>query len=351
LPENSLGVRLEQPAFLEGRTQGYVETGFNVYPLLYPLAPGTDPTKATVLGYAEIPSSVGLSRSFFGRRLPITLSYNYRFNVPFVYQPQNEKPAVDPIVVTYPELSIALDARNDPLQPTQGIFISMGIQKALPTLGSDVSDIRLRPEARFFWPLDNSRKIVFAARTTLGFLFPETYGGSLGSLTPDANDQHKLLFRGFYSGGPDSNRGYPYQRIGPQGPIAFLTPEADCAAAVLPDVCTLPLGGLSLWEASVELRYRFLGPWAVVLFADTSDVNIGRGSLTFTKPHLSVGPGLRYASPVGPIRVDLGYRVHGAQSLGPDAPGEPPDVTDVAPYNEDSKNVPLALSILIGEAF
>ncbi|HSC88190.1 MAG TPA: BamA/TamA family outer membrane protein, partial [Polyangiaceae bacterium] len=365
LPENSLTVRLEQPSLIEGRTLGFVETGYNVYPLLYPLADGADPKLERIIGYNEVTAQVGVSRSFWGRTLPVSLSMNWRSNFPFTYQGSlDEVPGLEPVIVAYPDLTTGLDLRDNPISPTRGIFLSNSFQIAGPFLGGVLTDVRIRPEARAFYPLDYSRKVILAARVTFGFVFPQDYGSTLtgGAVTnpldPDVvRDQHKLLFRAFYSGGPDSNRGYPYQRIGPQGPIGFLLPAgANCAAATPDPGCIRPLGGFTLWEASLELRYRFAEPWGFVWFIDASDVNAGVASINFMAPHISTGPGIRYASPIGPLRLDLGWRVPGLQQFSPQ-PGEPPDVSEVPPYYNTEEGRPenwfdaFAWQILIGEAF
>jgi outer membrane protein assembly factor BamA len=266
------------------------------------------------------------------------------------------------VVVAYPELLVDLDFRDDPISPTKGLFLSNSLQVAIPALGGQLSDVRIRPEARAYLPLDYGRKLILAARATFGFVFPQNYGDAL--LNPDAEtldadvvrDQHRLLFRAFYSGGPQSNRGYPYQRIGPQGPIGFLLPTGvDCTGnpSTVPATCILPLGGFSLWEASLELRWKFASPWGAVLFVDASDVNPGIFSVTWDAPHISVGPGLRYLSPIGPVRVDLGFRVPGLQKLS-GTPESPLDISDTAPYSEERWERwydALALQVLVGEAF
>src|SRR5690606_34698283 len=109
-------------------------------------------------------------------------------------------------------------------------------------------------------------------------------------------------------------------------------------------------GGFSLWEASVELRYRIAGPWGAVLFVDASNVTEELFTFDFMAPHISVGPGLRYQSPVGPIRVDLGMRVPGLQRLG-DTDSDFPDISEIAPYNSQNWYDGLVLHVLIGEAY
>jgi outer membrane protein insertion porin family/translocation and assembly module TamA len=219
-----------------------------------------------------------------------------------------------------------------------------------------VSDVRVRPELRVFLPL--SRRVTLATRTTVGFLFPSNYGETLApsntlAQTDPTNpavirDQHKLLFRAFYSGGPNSNRGYPYRGVGPHGPVGFLVPTGqDCGLPVdqLPAACIRPLGGLTLWEASLEVRYPIFGPLLGSTFIDASDVTRSVGEIRFNVPHMSPGLGLRYQTPVGPVRFDVGYRVPALQQIGQKdlerKEGNPGTVF----------GAPIAVNIALGEAF
>lgn len=374
--ENFATVRLEQPAFIESRTRGFVETGYNIYPLLYPLPENTDTRKERVIGYHEVTASLGASRNFFGRLLGLRLSLNWQANFPFTYQGTAESADLIDVHVTYPELITSIDLRDDPLQPTRGLYFSNSLQVAVPAIRGEPFDVRVHPELRTFIPLDRRGRVVLASRFGVGMVFPQNYGDALTHADDSAaldldnqdfiHDQQRLLFRAFYSGGPGSNRGYPYRRVGPQGAIAFLIPSTETcfqdgsggSAPVLRDACVRPLGGFTLWEASTELRFRAFDKWSFVAFVDASDVSTQVARFTFVEPHISVGPGIRYLSPVGPIRVDIGYRVPGLQKLGV-VSGEPPDVSEVAPYN-DPGGAPyddqdwynrFSLLILIGEDF
>jgi len=208
-------------------------------------------------------------------------------------------------------------------------------------------------------PIKNA---VLAARLTFGFLFPENYGGSLDAPTFDAEnegtvaDQQKLRFRAFYSGGPNSNRGYPFQGVGPHGPIGFLVPTGvDCTLprpASNPDIdpgCIRPLGGLTLWEASLEARipFPFDAPLDGVLFVDASDITRSVLRLRTNVPHLSPGFGLRYGTPIGPVRLDVGWRLPSAQALGK---SELPD-DEGRPGQPILGFFPGAVHLAIGEAF
>jgi outer membrane protein insertion porin family/translocation and assembly module TamA len=121
---------------------------------------------------------------------------------------------------------------------------------------------------------------------------------------------------------------------------------ADECDATSPDfdeaTCELPLGGLTLWEASLELRYPIMGPLSGATFCDSSDVAPDQLSFRFDRPHLSCGLGGRYETPIGPLRLDAGYRIPGMQTLGSDeGEGDPPTLF----------GVPMTIHIGIGEAF
>ena len=370
-PENFFSVRIEQPGFLEARTKGFHEGGYNIYPLLYVQDSKTDTKEDLVVGYNELTTAVGLSRSFFKNALETTLSLHWQGNFPFTYETpesgaENPNSLID-VQVIYPELYTRFQFLDDPIQPTRGVAFSNSIQVATG-LFNTLSDVRIRPEIRTFVPLDKRHKVVLASRFGVGMVLAANYGSALDptdpSLSPDQQetvieDQQKMIFRAFYSGGPGSNRGYPYREVGPQGPIAFLLPnDVDCVADPNNSTCLRPLGGFTMWEASTELRFRFAKSWSAVVFVDASDVSSQKLVFNFKQPHLSVGPGIRYHSPFGPVRLDWGFRVPGMQSLK-SAPNEPRDVSHVPPYDEDGASPyddvkwfkRFAVNILIGEDF
>jgi outer membrane protein assembly factor BamA len=365
LPENRLRAELRQPSFLEGRTTGFLATSYNIYPLLYPLPEEADPEEERIIGYNEVIASAGLERSFLRHRLFVSPSYNWQANFPFTYQGDVPE-GLETVRVAFPELTGIVDLRDDPIEPSRGAYFSNSLQFAATFFGGDVTDVRVRPEARFYVPLIR-RRVVLALRATTGFLFPQDYGETLdpgNELAPRdptdprvIRDQHKLLFRAFYSGGPNSNRGYPYRGVGPHGPVGFLVPTGqNCGLApgqsvdTLPSACIRPLGGLTLWEATAEVRIHVGGPVHVATFLDASDVTRSVGQIRFDVPHISVGPGLRYMTPIGPLRLDVGYRVPGLQQLGEKElereEGTPEDLNLFG-----LARLPIAVHFALGEAF
>lgn len=332
LLENSIQAQFRQPAFIEGRTTGTINANYDIKPLLYPLPGGTDPKQERIVGYQTVSTSFGLERKWFfpSRRLPgsitIAPSYNWVANFPFTYQ--SDLPAgLANVRVAYPALVSTFDFRDDPVNPHKGVYFTNTVQVADKIFGGSVSDTRIQPEIRAFVPI-TKKSVTLAVRTTMGFLIPRDYGKTLDPNAPTENlepeaeaarvfDQEKLLLRAFYSGGINSNRGYPLRGVGPHGSVGFLIPTGvNCSADPTRAECIRPLGGFTLWEASVELRFPIAGDLGGVAFADASDVTRDVGHVRFNVPHLSVGPGLRYQTPVGPLRLDIGYRVPGAQAIG-----------------------------------
>jgi outer membrane protein assembly factor BamA len=390
LPEERFRMQLRQPGFLEARTTGFIRPELNVFPLL--VTPNPLPS-APVVGYLEPKASVGVDRRV--SKLFTSLSYNFQVEHPFAY-PGTEPldPALSAIILSYVALVTNLDFRDDAIHPHAGIFIGNNLQFAGGIFGGNAEDLRVQPEVRVYVPL--GRRVTFASRASVGFLFP--FGGySEPQLTSPTNktvtyapcvasssikfpncytaesvkkeqesDTEIVYFRGFYSGGPNTNRGFPVRGIAPFGFVPFLSPgtasalvAAGCDPAMMPakgvpassTPCTIPIAGLSLWEWSNEFRIQVSGPFATEVFCDMGDVSPNIVDIRIDRPHLSCGLGASYDTPVGPIRLDLGYRIEPLQVLG--------YADDYAANKKDPTEgiqprigpLPLAIALGIGEAF
>jgi len=349
--ETSVRAEMSQPSFIEGRVRGILSAEYVRYPLLY--EGETDDQESNIVGFDELRGSAAAERKFFRNHFFLRTSYNIQTSFPFSYNDKQLRDGVDSVVVSFPELVATLDFRDDLLSPRKGALFRTTFQLAGHGFAGDAADVRIRPELGLYKPL--SRRVTLALRSTLGLLFPSNYASALDSSgQTDVNDpavirnQQLLLFRGFFSGGPSSNRGYAYRGVGPHGVLGFLIPnDTDCEGAPLPSRCTRrrPLGGLTLWEASLEVRFDVIGALSGALFLDASDVTNDVAELRYNFPHLSTGPGLRYDTPVGPIRVDIGYRIPGAQQLGAETP--PPEEGSPGTI----LGMPIAIHLGLGEAF
>jgi outer membrane translocation and assembly module TamA len=290
---------------------------------------------------------VGLER-WFGK-LFVSPQYALQANFPFDYI--SVTPDLFTLFISYVDLRAFLDLRNNPISPHSGAYLGAEIQYAGGPLQGDATDFKMQPEARGFIPL--GRRLTLATRASVGFLFPQNYGAAAqrryGQSTFDVDDTGRddqiLFFRGFFSGGPSSNRGYPLRGIGPRNPVPFVSPAGQSRAAAGCDPnapCDLPIGGLSLWEANVELRIVVAGPFSTAVFCDSGDVSPFEVNVRLDRPHLSCGGGARYETPVGPIRLDVGYRIPGLQHPNNAVGEKDPDTLF---------GVPIALAFGIGEAF
>jgi outer membrane protein insertion porin family/translocation and assembly module TamA len=351
LPMARLRTEFRQPGFLEARTNALLRGEINVYPLI--LSSDYDPS-ATVVGYEDLRASAGLERSLW--RIYGTLGHNVQVSNPFSYRGPLD-PDLGPVWVSYPELFLSLDLRNDRVSPHEGAYVSMDTQVA--GIGGDARDVKLQPEARGYIPI--ARRLTLAVRGTVGFLFPRNYGQTLAENAKGNSDTFPngelvhdiqiMFMRGFFSGGAGSNRGYGSRDIGPHGNVPFYNPgqvmmgtgacRSTTMSAVRGSECSLPLGGFTLWETSLELRYPLLGPLGGAVFGDASDVSPYKLNFRFDRPHLSVGLGFRYETPIGPVRVDFGYRVPGAQAADKTGEVEPATIW----------GLPIAASFGIGQVF
>ncbi len=349
LPEERLRLELRQPGFIEPRTNGFIRPEFNVQGMFTDPNP---PPNARVLGYAEARNAIGLDRTLW--KLYGAISHNLQVAYPFMYVGARD-PTLGLLIISYPELLTNFDFRDDRIHPRKGIFIGNTLQFAGGPFGGQADDIKFQPDLRGYVPI--SKRVVFASRASVGFLFPRNYGQVV--MNPQSvfdtseartRDYQLTFFRGFFSGGPTQNRGYPLRGISPQAIVPFITPEllaqqlsTTCGGSSGVD-CRTPTGGFTLWEASAELRFDVNGPLAFATFCDASDVSPQTADIRMKHLHLSCGGGARYDTPVGPIRLDVGYRIPGLQVIG----GLTPDEKEPQTF---PLGIPIAVAIGIGEAY
>ncbi|HEX3701423.1 MAG TPA: autotransporter assembly complex family protein [Phenylobacterium sp.] len=180
---------------------------------------------------------------------------------------------------------LALDRSNDPLNPTRGWRVSARAEPTLLAGKGTVPYLKVQTQGSIYWPLDAQAETVVAARLHLGSIL----NGTVGDIPAPQR---------FYAGGGGSVRGFAYQAVGPR----------------LPD--NTPQGGLSLGEASVELRHQLTQKWGLVGFVDAGLV--GDRSLPAVKDlGVGAGVGVRYNLGFGPIRLDVAAPVAGRRGGAP----------------------------------
>ena len=175
------------------------------------------------------------------------------------------------ITVAVP-LEYVRDTRDSKLNPTTGTRLSLLVE---PTheINGGATFFKLRAEASAYRALDAEKRFVLAGRIAAGTI----YGASLASVPAN---------RRFYAGGGGSVRGFGYQDIGPV------------------NAAGLPTGGRSLLETSAELRIGVTDTIGIVPFVDAGLVSAGQ-NFSNASFKAGAGVGLRYATPFGPLRVDV----------------------------------------------
>lgn len=344
---------LRQPSFVEARTNGVIGATGGMLP---------DPVNEYRVVTAE--GSVGFDRRFWSI-LYAGLFYRKALQDPYPYSGFELPPNAFASQLGFFELLGSLDARDDILKPTKGFFVSLSAQYALAAnraLFGDFHDLRLLPDVRMYGPI--SKGIVLAVRFTTGFLFPlnyQTHNPDTRTPTPDDPSHYQMQYRSrderfdatgtppawraFYSGGATDNRGYPTREVGLRDCNADIV-NGQYVQKEFGQDCSVAVGGASMWSASVELRFDIAGPLGAVLFVDASDTSRNIFDIRLDYPHLSAGPGLRYITPVGPVRLDFGWRLPGLQRIGGDL--DPREVP--RDFNLLIKG-PFALHFSLGEAF
>ncbi len=125
-------------------------------------------------------------------------------------------------------------------------------------------------------PTDPGRTVL-AARALAGV----AEGAGETSLPPDQR---------FYAGGSGTVRGYAYQSVGPKFPSG---PDQG-----------LPIGGTAIEAGTLELRQRFGRNFGAAVFADAGQVSASLKAVP-AEFRVGVGAGVRYYTPIGPIRLDV----------------------------------------------
>jgi len=355
VPEAGVRIDLRQPGFLERRTSLLASAEGKIYLPRTTSIPDIVPDDYTIVGYREFDGAVGVERKFHftelqGFSIDTRPFMRLQAAEPFAYNDQELDPAYRRVLIPYLDWTVAWDMRKDrdgrpdPADPELGFHLSLNTQFAF----GSAFDVRLRPEVRVYVPI--AKRVVLAGKWASGYLFGLNYGESLSeSPNPDARDQQLLSFRGFFSGGPYSNRGYGYRDLGPHAELLFLSSSGSRDGLA-------PIGGFGMWEVSGEVRFLLTDTLIGVTFLDASDVVRTLNDFRLTHPHLSPGVGMRYSSPLGiKLRLDLGVRVPylqhaGRRHLAPEE-GGPPFERDDAGDLVQKGDVPLALNLAIGEAF
>ena len=185
----------------------------------------------------------------------------------FGFHARREDRDSDGDLLIYPQLTLERKVMDDPLYPTRGFAWRITGRWGIPALGSDVGFRQLSASAALVRSIGSRDRLIGRA---------EFGRASIGDFS-----RLPLSFR-YFAGGDRSVRGYGYQELSPV--------EAGGRR----------IGAANLAAASLEWEHMFSAEWGAALFVDA-----GNAYEQSWSPAIGAGLGLRWRSPVGPVRVDI----------------------------------------------
>ena len=220
-----------------------------------------------------------------------------------------EKPLIDRL---FPQVrlskfsgSFIRDTRNDVIDPDGGTFVIFDTELAPRIAGSEVGFLRsfLQGFAYYRVPAPRRTVLAFGARVGAAHGFRRTVAREDADgepiLGPDGQPivdvvQDLPASERFFAGGDTTVRGFSLDRLGTD---ATISPTG------------FPTGGNGLVVLNGELRATLIGSFGAVAFIDAGNVFLRATDLDLGQLRAAAGFGIRYQSPVGPIRIDLGFKL------------------------------------------
>jgi translocation and assembly module TamA len=178
-------------------------------------------------------------------------------------------PAYQYATFTFPALRADYVDVDDRLYPRRGIGASLELRAGAKGAGSDADFAQLHAQGSWFKGLGRDNRLIVRGE------FGHTFTDTVLDLPPSLR---------FYAGGDRSIRGYNYREVGPR-------------------LRNFGLGADNVITASTEFEHYFTTQWGGAVFVDSGSAFNGRTP----DWHTGVGVGLRWRSPVGPVRVDVAH--------------------------------------------
>jgi outer membrane protein insertion porin family len=290
------GGRLDQRAAASLANPTIWNTGWSSTVVLSAERTSENPIFTARLGGAGIQFQHYLDRN---RQKSVIFRYDFRrTNLSNIVIPDLVLPEDQNVRLSSLSGSFIRDSRDNPLDAHKGIYESFQVDLNPSFLGSNTSFGRFLGQTAYYRSLTSDSSLVWANSLRLGM--EHAFGGS-----------HIPISERFFSGGGSSLRGFSLNGAGPQREVLVCpTDNPNCGQQI-----PVPVGGQQLVIFNSELRFPmgistpFLGgTLGGAVFYDAGNVyssvsfkNVG-SDLTHT-----VGFGLRYKTPVGPVRIDIGH--------------------------------------------
>jgi outer membrane protein insertion porin family len=285
---------------------------------------GIEQTERTSFNFNRRSATATLARRV-KRILAISGRYSIDHTRLFDYQVTNpaDKPLIDRL---FPQVrlstvsgSLIRDTRNDAIDPGAGGLIGLDAELAARGIGSEVGFFKTFLQGFAYRKIDARGTVAaFGSRVGLATGFPRTIvtvvdGQTITQVVDDLPASER-----FFAGGDTTVRGFALDRLGRPDTV---------------DPSGFPKGGHGLVVLNAELRVPVRGGLGVVGFLDAGNVFLHVNDMNLGQLRGAVGFGIRYKSPIGPVRVDLGIKL------------------DRRIMTNGGRERPTALHISLGQAF
>jgi outer membrane protein insertion porin family len=177
--------------------------------------------------------------------------------------------------------ALVWDLRDDIFNPRKGALYGIVVKQAMHQLGSQADFTKVSVQSSWYVPL--SRGVITALSARAGMAWPHYETAEVP------------LHERFYLGGSTTVRGYTQDSVGP--------------SAKNPDGTITPTGGSSMVLFNAELRFMLSEGFGFVLFSDAGNVWVDQ-DIKLDDLRASYGAGIRYGTPIGPLRIDYGQKIH-----------------------------------------
>jgi outer membrane protein assembly factor BamA len=220
---------------------------------------------------------------------------------------------LQPVRVGIVSATLVEDRRDNPADAHRGIYNTLDVGVATKYLGSQRDFLKALGRNATYTRI--GKNFVLARQLTFGVLFPYGYPAGLGQINAIPLPER------FFGGGSISDRAFGENEAGPRD-IGVLGTNGLTGQAT-----GFPVGGNAVLFSNVELRFPLLGENIEgVLFEDAGNIYQTLGDVSFKYKQnndqdfnymaQAAGFGIRYKTPIGPVRFDLSYTLNPAHFKG-----------------------------------